>query len=132
VEHVRGNINCLALDLVCPTAVVPYAANNGTDVAAGHANGLAVVERFDSCEEFLVLLGDLGELEQVNASLLWGGVVPCGLESLPGGGYGDIDILLSGLGYRGDDLLCGRVDDLKCLLVDTLNPLVVDEAAGEC
>lgn len=131
MKHVRGNINRLALDLVCPAAIIPYAADNGTDVAAGHADGLSIVERLDRGEQVTVLLGDLGELEQVDASLLWGGVVPCSLEGLPGGGYGNIDILLVALGNGADNLLGGRVDDLEGLLIGTLDPLVVDEAAEE-
>lgn len=132
MEHVRSNVNGLALHLVRPSAVVPYAADNGTDVAPGHADGLAVVKRLDSSQKLLLLLGEVCELEQVGASLLWGSLVPCGLEGLPGGGYGDIDILLGGLTYGADHLLVGRVDDLEGLLIDTLDPFVVDEAVVQC
>jgi hypothetical protein len=130
VEHVRVDINRLALDLVGPAAVVPDAADDSTDVAAGHGDGLAIVERLDGRQEVGVLLAQLGQLRQQNAALLGRGAAPRALEGLAGGGHGDVDILLGGLVHRAEDLFCGRVDDLERLLLDALDELVVDEAGA--
>ena len=130
MEHVRVDVDRLALDLVGPAAVVPDAADHGTDVAAGHGDGLAIVERLGGSQEVVVLLAELGQLQQVDAALLGGDAAPLALKGLPRGGHGDVDILLGGLVHRADDLFCGRVDDLKRLLLDTLDELVVDEAGG--
>lgn len=131
MEHVGGDVNGLALDLVGPTSVVPQAADDGTDVTLGHGDGLSVVERLDGGEELSVLLCEVGELQQVDGALAGGGLSPDTLEGLAGGGDGDIDILLGSLVDGADNLLGGGVDDLEGLLVDTLNPLVVDEPV-EC
>jgi hypothetical protein len=130
VEHVWVDIDRLALDLVGPAAVVPDAANDGADVAAGHGDGLAVVERLDGGQEVRVLLAQIGELRQQDAARLGRGAAPRPLKGLPGGGHGNVDILLGGLVDRAEDLFCGRVDDLERLLLDTLDELVVDEAGG--
>lgn len=130
VEHVRRNINGLALDLVGPAAIVSYAADNRADVSAGHIDGLSVVQRLDGSQQIHVLLGQVGQLQQVDAALLGRDLAPLALESLPCGGNGEVDILLGGLGDGADDLLCGGIDDLEGLLVDALDPLVVDEAGG--
>jgi len=66
----------------------------------------------------------------VSAPLLGGDVPPASLESLAGGGDGDVDILLAGLVDAADDLFVGGVDDLERLAVDTLDELVVDEAGS--
>ena len=97
MEHVRRDVNRLALHLVGPTSVVPYASKNSTNITTSHADGLAVVEGFDSGKEVRVLLNQLCELKQVDTPLLGRGVAPCGLEGLAGGCYGDIDILLCAL-----------------------------------
>lgn len=130
MEHVGGDIDGLALDLIGPTTIVAEAANNGTDVAAGVGDGLAVVERLNSGEELEVLLGEVGELEEEVTSLLGGGLPPLALEGLASGGDGQVDILLGTLADGGDDLLGGGVDNLELLLVDTLSPLAVDETAN--
>lgn len=131
MEHVGGNVDGLALDLVGPATIVAEAADDGTDIATGVGDGLAVVEGLDGSEEVEVLLGEVGELEEEVASLLGSGLLPLALESLAGSGDGQVDILLSTLADGGDGLLGGGVDDLELLLVDTLNPLAVDvEADG--
>lgn len=127
VEHVRSDIEGLALDLVCPTSVVPDATDDGTDVTPGHADGLAIVEGLDGGQQVEVLLGEVGELEQQDAALVRGGLAPRSLEGLAGGGDGEVDVLLGSLAHGADDLLCCGVDDLEGLLVDGLYPLVVDE-----
>lgn len=55
------------------------------------------------------------------------GLLPGCVESLAGSRDGGIDILLSSLADRSDDLFGGGVDDLELLLVNTLDPFVVDE-----
>jgi hypothetical protein len=128
VEHVGGNVDGLALDLVGPTAVVSYATNHGTDVSPSHADGLAIVEGLDGGQEIQVLFADLGELDHQDTPLLRSHVFPRALEGFSGGCDGEVDILLGGLGDRADDLLGCGVDDLEGLLVDALYPLIVDEA----
>jgi hypothetical protein len=128
VEHVGGNVQRLALDLVGPATVVADASNDGANVAPGHGDGLAIVQRLDGGEELGVLLGKISELEDQAGSVARGGGSPCCVEGLAGGGHGQIDVLLGTFADGGDDLLGGGVDDLELFLVDTLNKLVVDEA----
>lgn len=128
MEHVRGNINGLSLDLVGPATIVSQAANNGADITTGVGDGLSVVERLNSGKEIEVLLSKVGKLEKVVASSLRCGVPPFTVESLAGSSNSQVDILLSTFTDGGDDLLGGGVDDLELLLVDTLGPLAVDEA----
>lgn len=130
MEHVWANVQGLALDLVCPTSVVPYAADDSGDVSLCHRDGLAVVQRLDRSKQIGVLLEEVGQLQQVQTPLLGGRVPPCALEGLPGGGDRNVDIFLGTLVDGADDLLGGWVDDLELLLVDTLDPLVVDEPGG--
>lgn len=47
VEGVWGRVYDLALNLICPTAIVPQAASASTDIAPCHGDGLAVVQRFN-------------------------------------------------------------------------------------
>jgi hypothetical protein len=70
VEHVRGNINGLSLDLVGPTTIVSQAANNGADITTGVGDRLSVVKRLNSSKEIEVLLSKVGKLEKVVASSL--------------------------------------------------------------
>lgn len=97
VEHVGGNVDGLALNLVGPATVVTDAGGNGADIALGHGDGLAVVKGLDGGEQVEVLLDKVGELEKQAAALRGSDLAPCGLESLAGGGDGEIDILLGGL-----------------------------------
>lgn len=131
MEHVGRDVDGLALDLVGPAGVVSQAADDGADVALGHGDGLSVVEGLDGGEEVGVLLGDVGELVQVDGTLGGGDLLPNALERLARGGDGDVDILLGSL-VDGTDYLLGRgVDDLEGLLVDALDPLVVDEPVDD-
>lgn len=72
VEHLGGNVNSLALDLVGPTTVVSEAANNGANIATGVGDRLSVVERLNSSEEVKVLLSNIGKLQEKVASALRG------------------------------------------------------------
>lgn len=104
VEHVGGDVNGLAVNLVGPSTVVADARNNGTNIATGHGDGLSVVERLDGGEEVDVLLSNIGELEHQLAALVCAGLAPCRVESLAGGGDSQVDILLGSL-VDGDDRL---------------------------
>lgn len=126
VEHVGVNIVGLALNLVCPTTIVPYAANDGTDITTGHVDGLAIVERLDSSQQVCVLLEQIGQLQQQASPLGGGSLLPRALECLAGGSYGQVDILLVTLVNLGDNLLGGGVDNVELLLVDRLDPLAVN------
>jgi hypothetical protein len=128
VEGIRRSLDDLALDLVCPSTVVPQATGTGTDIALGHGDGLAIVQRLDGGEEVDVLLKQIGELVEVLSALLGGYLPPRAFEGFPRGRYGDVDVLLGGLRYGADDRLVGGVNDLERLAVDALDPLVVDEA----
>lgn len=127
MEHVWANVKGLALDLVCPTSVVPYAADDGGDVSLCHGDRLAIVKRLDRSQQISVLLEEVGQLQKVQTPLLGRRVPPYALEGLAGGGDRDVDIFLSTLVDGADDLLGRWVDDLELLLVDALDPLVVDE-----
>lgn len=128
MEHVGGNVNGLALNLVGPAAVVSDAGSDGANVTLGHGDGLAIVERLDGGEEVEVLFHEVGELDHHVAPLLGRDVLPRGFKGLASCGDSDVDIFLGGFADRGDDLLGGWIDNLELFLVDTLNPLVVDEA----
>lgn len=130
-EGIRVGVNDLALDLVGPAAIVSQTAHDAGDIALGHGDGLAVVERLDGGEQVDVLLQEVGEVDQVLAPVLGCLLSPHALEGLARRGDGYVDILLGGLGHGADDLLRGRVDGLEGLAVDRRDPLVVDEPGGE-
>jgi hypothetical protein len=127
VKHVGGDVDGLAVDLVGPAGVVAEAADDGADVATGHGDGLAIVERLDGGQQVQVLLSEVGQLAKILAALLGRGLLPCCVEGFAGGGDGQVDVLLAGLGDGGDNLLGSGVDDVEGLLVDALYPLIVDE-----
>lgn len=129
MEHLGVDVNRLSVNLVGPAGVVADALDDGTDVAAGHGDGLAVVERLDGGNEVGVLLNNVGELHKHDGTAVRRDLGPLALKGLAGGLDGNVDILLGTLADRGDDLLGGGVDDLELLLVGALDPLVVDEAA---
>lgn len=127
-EGIRVGVDGLALDLVGPAAVVPQAADRSGDITLGHGDGLSVVERLDGSQLVEVRLHQLGQLDEQLATGLGCDLAPLAIECCPGGGNGDVDILLGGLGDGADDLLGGGVDDLEGLLVYALDELIVDEA----
>lgn len=131
-EHLRVDVNGLALDLVGPSTVVADAGGDGTDVTLGHGDGLAVVEGLDGGEGLDVALNEVSKLQQELGADSGGSGAPLALKGLAGSCDGNVDILLGGFADGGDDLLSGGVDDLKLLLVNTLNPLVVDEPDACC
>jgi hypothetical protein len=122
-------VDDLALNLVGPSTVVSQASGNGCDITLGQCNCLSVIQRLNSSQEVQVLLDQVGQVDQVLTTVLWGRLPPCRLVGLPGSCYGNVDILLSGFVNRANNLLGGGVDNLKGLSVNTLNPFVVDEPA---
>jgi hypothetical protein len=132
MEHIWSNIDRLALNLVCPTAVISNAANHRANIASGHADRLAIIERLDRGKELGVLLTYVGKLDHQPASLLGSSVLPAAFEGLPCRRYGQIDVFLGGFRNGADDLLVGGVDDFESLLVDSFNPFIIDESVTRC
>lgn len=130
MEHAWVNIVGLALDLVGPTTVVPYATDNGAQITAGHVDGLSIVERLNGSEQIQVLLKNIGELQQHTAPVVGGDLPPWTIKGLASSSHGKIDILLVTLVDLCDDLLSGGVDNVELLLVDRLDPLAVNVAVG--
>jgi hypothetical protein len=106
MEHVRANIKRLALDLVGPASVVSNAANHSPDVATGHRDGLAIVQRLNGSQQVKVLFRDIGQLDHQLAAVLRGRGAPDAIKCLSRGGHGEIDIFLRGLANAADDLFC--------------------------
>lgn len=131
VEHVRGNVDGLALDLVGPATVVADALDDGAEVALGHGDGLAIVQGLDGGEKVEVLLDNVAELEEkLGAVVRRDLLAPVAFKGGAGGSDGDVYILVGGLADGGDDILGGGVDGVKLLLLDTLDKLIVNEADG--
>ena len=127
VESIGNGVDDLAFDLVRPSTVVPQTASAHADIDLRHRHGLAIVQGFDGRELFQVLLEEVCELVEVFSSLLRRHRLPFTLERFPGGGNGDVDILLGSF-VNGDNGLLGRgVDGLEGLAVYTLDEFVVDE-----
>ena len=61
MEHLWGDVDGFALDLVGPTTIVPDGFENSTHVAAGVVDGLAVVEGLNSREQLAVLFDKIGK-----------------------------------------------------------------------
>ena len=55
VESLRVRLNDLAVNLICPAAVISKAAGAITNVGFGHGERFTIVQRFNRCEEFEVL-----------------------------------------------------------------------------
>ena len=128
VEGIWGRIYDLALNLICPTTVVPQASNASTNITLGHGESLAIVQRLNSGQKVNVFLEQVGELVQQLASSLGSRCLPLAIESLARGSHCDVDILLCRLVDGADNGLVCWVDDLKGLAVYTLVPFIVDEA----
>lgn len=82
VEVIRVGVHNLAFNLVCPAAVVSQAAGCSSNVALGHAEGLAIVQRLNSGEKVGVLIEEVGELDEVLATVTWSDLLPLALECL--------------------------------------------------
>jgi len=117
----------LALNLVCPSTVVSQTSSAQADISLGHAEGLAIVQGFDSCELIEVLFEEVGELHEVSPSLLWGDSSPCSFKGLPGSGNGVVDVFLRSFVDGYDGLFVARVDALERLAILAFHKLVVDE-----
>ena len=127
VEHVGVNVDSLALDLVRPTTVIPYAADSRSNISLRHSDGLSVIQRLDGSKEVGVLLHQVCQPQEHDTPLLWWRRPPAALEGLSSRGDSDIDVILCGLTHGADSFLGGGVDDLDLLLVLALDPFIVDE-----
>ena len=130
MEHIRGNINGLALNLVGPAGIIPDTPDDSANVSLRHGDGLAIVERLNSGKEIDVLLAEISQLVHQNATLRRSGGLPRPAEGLAGGSNCEVDILFCGLAHGADDLFGCGVDDLERLLLDTFYELIVDEEPG--
>lgn len=130
-EGVWVCVDHLAFNLVGPTTIISNDTSDRSDISSRHCDGLSIVERFNGGQEILVLLNQVGQLDEVLASLLWCRLLPCALESLARRCYSNVDILLCGLVDGGDDFFCGRVDDLEGPAIDTRDEFIVDEPAQQ-
>ena len=128
MEHIGGDVERLALNLISPASIVAEAANNGANVGLSHGDGLAIVERFDSSKQVGILLRNIGQLVHEDTSLLRRDLGPGGVEGLAGRSNSKVDILLGGFADRGDDLFSSGVDDFKLALVQGFDPFAIDEA----
>lgn len=125
------------MDLVGPSTVVADTSSCHVDIDLGHTQRFAIVKRFDSRERVCMPFHQVGQVGKVAAAGARIDLSPFALESLAGGGDGDVDIFLGSLMNSNDRLLICRVDGLKRLAVDTLDPFVVDKSeprllAGRC
>ena len=130
VERLGIRLNNLAVDLICPAAVISEASGAHTNVDFGHAECFAIVQGFDRCEEVEVLFEQICQLHQVFSSLLIGDLAPCGLKGFAGNGDGVVDIFFGGFVDCADRFLGGGVDGLESLAILSFDELVVDEAVG--
>jgi len=112
VEGSGLGVDDLSVDLVRPAAVVPQASSGHRHIGSGQSQGLSVVERLDRRELGNVLLEEVGKLAEELPALGRLHFGPfAGGEGSPSGLDGDVDVTLSSLVYRADDLLVtgGRV-----------------------
>ena len=128
VKSLSIRLNDLAVNLVCPAAVISKASGAHTNVDFGHAERFAIVQGFNRCEEFEVLFKQICQVHKVFSSLLIGDLTPCGLKGFAGNGDGVVDIFFCGFVDFADSFLGGGVDGLESLAILTLDELVVDEA----
>ena len=127
VESLGIRLNDLAVNLVCPAAVISKASGAHTNVDFGHAECFAIVQGFNRREEFEVLFEQICQIHQVFSSLLIGDLTPCGLKGFAGNGDGVVDIFFGGFVDFADRLLGGGVDGLESLAILSLDEFVVDE-----
>ena len=116
------------VELVGPARVVEEVRGGERQVdVAGLLDRLAAVERLEDGELPGPLLQQAGDAVQVLGPLLARQVPPTRLVGLAGGGDGEVDVLLPGLGDHGQLLLGGRVDRREVVAGAGLDPLAVDE-----
>ena len=119
----------LAVDLVGPAGVVAVGLDGQRQVGVERiAVGLAVVERFEGGQLFLVLLDEVGELVEQPAAFGGAHLRPGAfLEGLAGGLDGEIDVGLVALGDLADGLAGGGVEGGEGLAGDAVEPFAADE-----
>ncbi len=94
---------------------------------AGLADGLAVVDGLQHRQLAGTLLDDARDPEQVLPAVAPGQLRPHPGVGTTGGPDGPVDVLGSGGGDLGEDLLGGRVDGLERRAVGRVDELAVDE-----
>ena len=128
VESLSIRLNDLAVNLVCPAAVISKASGAHANVNFGHTERFTIVQGFNRREEFEVLFKQICQIHKVFSSLLIGDFTPCGLKGFAGNGDGVVDIFFGGFVDCADRFLGGGIDGLKSLAILSLDELVVDEA----
>ena len=128
VESLSVRLNDLAVNLICPAAVISKASGAHANVDFGHAERFAIVQGFNRREDFEVLFKQICQIHQVFSSLLIGDLTPCGLKGFAGNGDGVVDIFFGGFVDFADSFLGGGVDALKSLAILAFDEFVVDEA----
>jgi hypothetical protein len=128
VEGVRSSINHLALNLVCPASIISEAADASSNIAHGHGDGLAIIQRLNGSQCLGLPLKEIRELVQVLATIAWRNRAPFSFKCGASGLDGNVDILFGGFVNMGDDRLVRRIDDLESLAVNSFYKLIVNEA----
>lgn len=107
------------MDLVRPTTVVSETSSSLSHVEAfSSGEGLSVVKSLNRSENVDITLHELGELDQVFASLETGAVkTPGRVECLVGGLNSEVDILSQSFGDGNKGLASGWVDDAAVSLL---------------
>lgn len=128
VEGLGIGVDNLAVDLVCPAAIVSDTAGSVGNVDLSDGEGLAVVKGLDGSQGIAMLFHQVSQLDEHAATICWGDMFPGSVEGGTGSGDGDIDVLFCGLVDGGDGLFVVGVDGVKGPALDALDELVVDEA----
>ena len=71
----------------------------------------------------------IGQLDEIFASLLWGDESPGCLKGLAGDGDGMVNIFFCGFVDRANGLLRSRIDAFESFAILAFDELVVDETA---
>ena len=127
-KGIRVGIDSLTMNLVGPSTVVAQARNRTVNIyCLSHTNCLAIVDGFDSRENFRIALEEIGQLMKKIATLSRGVFAPFAVESLACSSDSNVDILFISLVKSNDGLFVCRVVCLECLAIYTLVPFIVDE-----
>lgn len=130
VKRLRVCVNDLALDLVCPAAIISQTASRHADIHLGHTKGLAIVEGFDGSERIEMLLEQICQVDEPSSALLGCDVSVFAFKGLTGDGHCMVDIFFCGFVYGYNWLLGGGVDGFKCFAVHAFDEFTVDESSG--
>src|SRR5262249_3245231 len=97
--------------------------------AAGAADRCAHVDRVQQAQLVVVLVDDVGDLEQQRLALIGLELAPWTLESGARSGNGPVDILLVAFGYGREQIAGGRVTALEGFAGGGSDPLAVYQHA---